>query len=408
MANGMKAFGTGVCCRDVGSSSDFYRDLPTIDRFADVVDERHYRPVRGDWDVVLSDVRGSTAAIEAGRYRDVNSLGAATIIAVRNALPELELPFVFGGDGATLLTPSEHRSTVTATLRGLVHLAQSTFDLELRCGLVPVAALEAAGHPLQIGKFRASRNVALAMFMGSGIGAAEQWVKHPTVDHDGTVGEGPRTSPDLSGFECRWQPVQSHNGVTLALLVTATGSAEDRKRTYRELLTHIDTLTGLEDPVPVHPDNLHLRSAFGDFATEATLRSGQRSGGRYNHAVRRARAQVAIGRALLATGGSFGGFRARSYKAELLQNCDFRKFDDVLRMILDVSHETHTALHQTLERYRHDGRLCYGTHTSDAALITCFVRSYSGDHLHFVDGADGGYALAAKELKAQLASSGRR
>jgi hypothetical protein len=36
------------------------------------------------------------------------------------------------------------------------------------------------------------------------------------------------------------------------------------------------------------------------------------------------------------------------------------------------------------------------------------VRSYTGDHLHFVDGADGGYALAASELKAQLAELASR
>jgi hypothetical protein len=103
-----------------------------------------------------------------------------------------------------------------------------------------------------------------------------------------------------------------------------------------------------------------------------------------------------------------GGFHGGSYKAELLQNCDFRKFDDVLRMILDLSHATLDSLHQLLERYRSDGKLNYGYHTSDAALITCFVRSYNGDHVHFVDGANGGYALAAKALKAQLASRGRR
>jgi Protein of unknown function (DUF3095) len=392
----------------VSSSLLFYRDLPLIHRFADVVDERYYRAVPDDWDIVLSDVRGSTAAIEAGRYQDVNSLGAATIIAIRNALPDVDLPFAFGGDGATLLTPSEHRPAVTATLRGLAHLAQSAFDLELRCGLIPVGALQRAGHALQLGKFRASPNVTLAMFMGAGLSVAESWVKHPTPDHDGTVPSGAILPPDLTGFECRWQPVKSHEGVIVAMLVSAIGEDQERQRTYAELLTHIDTLTGSETAVPVHPANLHLRGPLGDFSTEAKLRSNQRSGKYFERAVREARTRVTIGQALFATGGSLGGFNSRSYKQELLQNCDFRKFDDVLRMILDVSHATHTALHQMLERYRHDGKLCYGTHTSAAALITCYVRSYSGDHLHFVDGSEGGYALAAKELKAQLASSARR
>lgn len=392
----------------MSSSLPFYRDLPLIDRFADVVDERHYHQVPGDWDVVLSDVRGSTLAIEAGRYQDVNSLGAATIIAIRNALPNVELPFVFGGDGATLLTPSEHRATVTATLRGLVQLAQSAFDLELRCGLVAVQTLRDAGHSVQLAKFRASANVTLAMFMGAGLAVAETWVKHPTQEHSATIPAGPSVPPDLTGFECRWQPVKSHQGVIVALLVSATGDHDERQRTYSELLTHIEALTGSGVAPPINAANLHLRSPFGDFSTEAKLRSNQRSGKHFERAVRNARLRVTVGQTLFATGGSLGGFNAGNYKQELLQNCDFRKFDDVLRMILDVSHATHTALHQMLERYRHDGRLCYGTHTSSSALITCYVRSYNGDHLHFVDGGDGGYALAAKELKAQLASRTRR
>jgi hypothetical protein len=41
-------------------------------------------------------------------------------------------------------------------------------------------------------------------------------------------------------------------------------------------------------------------------------------------------------------------------------------------------------------------------HKSREALLTCIVQSYNGNHLHFVDGSDGGYALAARELKSRL------
>ena len=35
--------------------------------------------------------------------------------------------------------------------------------------------------------------------------------------------------------------------------------------------------------------------------------------------------------------------------------------------------------------------------------MTCVVPSYKdGTHIHFIDGGDGGYAMAAKQLKAQL------
>jgi len=56
-------------------------------------------------------------------------------------------------------------------------------------------------------------------------------------------------------------------------------------------------------------------------------------------------------------------------------------------------------------RYR-EGRLVYGMHKSTEALVTCIVFSYNGNHVHFVDGSDGGYAMAACGLKAQLKSLG--
>ena len=48
------------------------------------------------------------------------------------------------------------------------------------------------------------------------------------------------------------------------------------------------------------------------------------------------------------------------------------------------------------------GKLVYGFHVSDRALMTCLVYKAQGRHTAFIDGADGGYALAAKVLKENL------
>ncbi len=42
----------------------------------------------------------------------------------------------------------------------------------------------------------------------------------------------------------------------------------------------------------------------------------------------------------------------------------------------------------------------YGLHRQEAAVVTCITPSpLRADHLHFVDGAGGGYARAAQNLK---------
>jgi hypothetical protein len=46
------------------------------------------------------------------------------------------------------------------------------------------------------------------------------------------------------------------------------------------------------------------------------------------------------------------------------------------------------------------GDVLYGLHLQDEALMTCVVPSVlASNHMHFVDGAGGGYALAARQLK---------
>jgi len=52
---------------------------------------------------------------------------------------------------------------------------------------------------------------------------------------------------------------------------------------------------------------------------------------------------------------------------------------------------------------RNDG---YGIHASPAAIITCIIFNYGTDHVHFLDGSDGGYTMAAKEMKRQLKALG--
>jgi hypothetical protein len=386
------------------TNDDFLRGLPEIERFADVIESRFYSDAPEDFHVVLTDVRGSTKAIEAGRYKDVNAVGVASIVAIRNAVPDLELPYVFGGDGATLLIPESRRATCEAALRGVRRLARTAFELELRVGIVPVRDLRAGGYPVQVARFRVSRNVCLAMLRGNGIAQAERWVKDECHAGRYAVSEEGPDEASFEGFECRWQPVPSRRGHIASLIVLAIDRAEDaRAQTYRAV---IDTLErALEDDAghPVSLRGLRLGTLFGGYSTEARVRSGAASGPAYDAAEASARKKSLIGRALIALGKSAGGFDGKAYPKELVENSDFRKFDEAIRMVLDLSGDMLAAIESDLERARREGRLVYGVHRAPSALITCYLRSYSGDHVHFVDGSDGGYALAARQLKKQLA-----
>ena len=99
-----------------------------------------------------------------------------------------------------------------------------------------------------------------------------------------------------------------------------------------------------------------------------------------------------------------GNFVPKTYVQQVVENSDFRKYDDGLRMILDCTPELADALTQRLAEAAANGVVRYGLHRQDAAMMTCFTPSVMrSDHVHFIDGARGGYASAATALKAMAA-----
>lgn len=393
----------GSAADDSGGEEDFFARLPEVTRFLEVTDPRRYSEAPRSWLLVLTDVRGSTKAIEAGRYRDVNALGVASIVALCNGLKGIDLPYVFGGDGATVLVPGTRSASVHKVLRGVKALARDAFELELRAGVVPVSELVEAGHAARVARFRASEHTRLAMFWGSAFSTAESWVKDPQRGARYEVQDHGEAGADFEGFECRWQPVASRRGTMMSLLVMALAGAErERVETYHGVLEALEALVDRELARPVKRESLRFSGFFDNYATEARVRSKSAKGAAYEQARKHAREKTLLGRLLTFFGKSAGGFHGERYQDELVENTDFRKFDEMLRMVLDVSQEELAAVRAHLERERAAGRIAYGIHEAPAALITCLVRSYEGDHVHFVDGSNGGYALAAKQLKAQL------
>jgi hypothetical protein len=72
-------------------------------------------------------------------------------------------------------------------------------------------------------------------------------------------------------------------------------------------------------------------------------------------------------------------------------------------MVLDVSESQAELIERHLKSEQDAGRLVYGVHVADTALMTCLVFSLErSEHVHFIDGSDGGFAKAAQEFKSRL------
>jgi len=98
-----------------------------------------------------------------------------------------------------------------------------------------------------------------------------------------------------------------------------------------------------------------------------------------------------------------GRYASQAYLRQVVENSDFRKYDDGLRMVIDCTEQVASAIEKLLARAAEAGTIRYGLHQQDAALMTCFTLAAAGaGHFHFVDGARGGYASAAVALKAEI------
>src|SRR5687767_3689159 len=92
-------------------------EAPLLQSFREVANFSKHAPVPEGWVLLLCDVRGSTQAVHEGRYKDVNTVGASSIIAVLNATGD-EVAYSFGGDGAVFLVPPGLADKATDALLG--------------------------------------------------------------------------------------------------------------------------------------------------------------------------------------------------------------------------------------------------------------------------------------------------
>jgi hypothetical protein len=375
-----------------------YEDLPVFDAFERVSDPSVFTPLPDDWQVGTADVVKSTDALRVGRYKDVNMAGAAVVGAVRNALGSVSFPFVFGGDGAVLAVPGEAAATTRAAMAATTNFVAKELKLDLRVGMMPVAAIRAAGHDVRVARYAASPEAVYAMFSGGGMSYAESELKAGRIAIEAAA---PGMRPDLTGLSCRWSPIESRLGVILSVLVAPAPNASEAA--FRKIASEVIRITEAETrgghPVPPEGPQFALNRRAMRLEAAATQGPGA---GRFRRFVS-ILGEMLFGIYLDKTGRTAGRFDPKRYRGWVAKNSDFRKYDDALRMTIDCSPATADRLEAVLKKAEAESVVVYGLHRQDAALMTCIVPSYvSDDHVHFLDGAGGGYALAATALKEKL------
>ena len=379
--------------------AEFLSGLPTFASFESVADAARYQSLPDHWMLAATDIVGSTDAIAEGRYKDVNMAGASMISALLNALDRRDLPFVFGGDGALLAVPGEAADLARETLAAVQAWVADTLDLKLRAALVPMSAVRAQGLDVRVARFQASDQVTFAMFSGGGASWAEAQMKAGAF----AVPAAPSgTRPNLSGLSCRWNPIAASRGEIVSIIAMPVSGGSGPA--FQALVDDIVRMIGAQDREGHPIAALGVEVGFSRRGVEREAQAMAPKGGLLKPKLA-IWSQIVLTWALLKLGLNFGPFDPRLYTRDVADNSDFRKFDDGLKMTVDLDEAMIARVETRLAQAEAAGICRFGIHRQSSALMTCLVTTpLQRDHVHFIDGATGGYAVAAANMKAKAAA----
>lgn len=377
----------------------FFSGAPLLVEFQSVADAENYRPLPDDWVLATADIVDSTAAIAAGRYKSVNMAGASVISAILNALGQPDLPYVFGGDGALVAVPAASEPLTRLALSQVQAWVSDELDLTMRAAIVPLTEIRAQGLDVLVARFRASEHVSYAMFAGGGVSWAEAEMK---AGRYGVTPAPPGSRPDLDGLSCRWNPIAARSGEIVSI-IAVPGPAQNRQA-FQALVSDIVTLVDEQGRGGRPVSSEGLAYSFPPSGLDAEARAAVPKGRRLAKKLK-VMALMLLVAAADRLNFRIGTFDPKLYRDDVVQNTDFRKFDDGLKMTIDVKPELRERLETLLAQAEAAGVCHYGVHRQDSALMTCMVvNPMQRDHVHFVDGAAGGYAMAAANMKAKTAA----
>lgn len=383
------------------SDTLFFQELSSFSDFSELTNERHFSQVPGSWFVIIADIRDSTAAIESGHYKDVNTIGAAVISSVHRELDH-EFPYVFGGDGATLLVSHEDKQSALNALRGVKRLARDQFGLDLRIGVLPIEQLIEAGQTIEVAKFELTAGRCVAFIRGGGVTYADALFKEKEAAYCDTSDVSEVN--ELKGLSCRWQNVSSKRGRILSLLIMSRNP--HAPEVFDEVIGQLNEILNddLNTANPISHHDMHYRSFSEVIRNECRYHSSK-----WSFSFLKGMLEIILSVLIFRYKIPAFFFDAQAYAQSMGTHSDYRKFDDMLRMIIDCTHEQAKQIKSLLNDLYKEGAVFYGMHESDSSLMTCYVENTKpGGHIHFVDGGDGGYAMAAKQLKQMMAEETKK
>ncbi len=384
----------------------FYEKLSTFRNFRDFTNLNLYLDAPEDWYVVITDVVNSTKAIEKGEYKYVNMASALSLVAAINLNPNVKLPFIFGGDGITLLIPKSMLSDIQSVLSDNRDLVQKTFNLKLRVGCLPISKIYEAGYELKIAKYQISSKYCQILIIGNGIDYAEYLVKSDDESANYLIPDNyePHKKADYSGFACPFEDFISHKEEVLSLIIKVKGeNFQSQRYIYQEIISKMEFIFGsFEECHPLSASKSKFKfTGVKAERVKALIRLNLARTNRLNKNLINL-----IFKIHFFIKQTHMKILCRFFNAQkvIINHSDYKKFDGSLKMTISCYTEQREQFKIYLQKLKQEDKIYFGLHISNRALVTCLIGN---QEVHLVDAADGGYALAAKQMKHQIAEDSK-
>ncbi|MFK7981113.1 MAG: DUF3095 family protein [Saprospiraceae bacterium] len=379
------------------NNEHFYTDLPihtqTVNNVLTQLDA--FQQIPPNWSVIVTDIKGSTLAVKEGLSELVNQIATGSIIAALNiaAKSKLDIPFFFGGDGATLLVPPILLSEIMDALILHQKNVKKEINIDLRFGYLSISALSYAIVQTKIAKVSINKIYAIPIVLGDGLQYAEKIIKARTIDIQDLTAD--TSELNLEGMECRWNRISPPRNTDEVVCLLIFAKKESEQATiFKKVLDKADKIYGAHKKRnPISLAKLRMNIGLRKIRTELRLRKPS------------FRLTELIKNWIFMIGGKYWYLPSKGgqkYLQQLVQLADIFVLDGKINMVISGKGTQRKRLLQFLDKMEMDGEIIYGFHASKDSVISCYVRNRDEKHIHFIDGGDGGYTKAAVLLKEKL------
>ncbi|MCL7765167.1 DUF3095 domain-containing protein [Polaribacter sp. Z014] len=362
-----------------------------------LADESDFSEIPNTWHVVVVDVKNSTKAVDEGKHHKINLSATGAIISVLNTIRKekqhIEIPYFFGGDGATFIIPNLLLKKITVVLENYSLHIKRNINLTLRVGHIPVQDLNTQKTVLKIVKHQLTDQLAIPIILGNGLKKAEAIIKSTFTEIEDINFK--KDLLNLEGMECRWKeinPAQTKKKVVCLLLDAV--NEKDQRIIYRDILTKMDTIFGtFNSRQPIKTKSLKLNFSISKIWEEMKVTLANKN---LTYLFKNW-LKTLVGKWYFSMSEN-----GKQYLNQVSQLSHTFMLDGMINTIFTAEQPKIDLFTAYLNQLEKEKKVIYGLHVTHASIMSCYVLDRKTKHAHFVDSTEGGYTSAAKMFKVKM------